>query len=118
MHRRRRAGAIWVALVALLGNILLPATLSIFVLKAPGRDVLGVSLCGHRSGDAPGKSEPRLVVQHCPLCTVPVAPLPWPLSIVVPGQVADESRLQLLTTVSVAPIRHGRVRARAPPTVV
>jgi hypothetical protein len=114
LHGRRRAGATWLAFVALLGNILLPAALSIFVLKEPGRDT---SLCGQWPGDASGKAKPGLLVQHCPLCTVPAVPLPRPPRIMVPGQVADESHLQRLTTASVAPIRHGRAQARAPPSV-
>ena len=118
MHGRRRAGATWLAFLALLGNVLLPAALSIIVLKEPGRDIPGVGLCGHWSGDAPGKAKPGLLVQHCPLCTMPAAPLPRPPSIVVPGKLADESQLQLLKTVSVAPIRHSRMQARAPPSVV
>jgi|SRR5271167_2692631 len=118
LHGCRRAGATWLAFVALLGNILLPAALSIFVLEEPGRDIPGAGLCGHWPGDAPGKAKPGLLVQHCPLCTVPAAPLPMLPSIVVPGEVADESRLQFLTTISVAPIRHGRMQARAPPSVV
>jgi hypothetical protein len=115
---RRRAGATWLAFIALLGNILLPAALSNFVLREPGRDIPGVGLCGHWPGDAPGKAKPGLLVQHCPLCTVPAAPLPRPPSIVVPGKLADQSQLQPLTTVSIAAIRHGRMQARGPPSVV
>jgi hypothetical protein len=115
---RRRAGATWLAFVALLGNMLLPAALSILVLKEPGRDIPRVGLCGHWPGDAPGKAKPGLLVQHCPLCTAPAAPLPRPPNIVVPGEVAVESRLRRSTTVSVVPIRHGRMQARAPPSVV
>ena len=122
LHACRRAGASWLALVALLGNILLPAALSTFVLKEPGdlkepgRDIPGVGLCGVGPSDAPGKTKSGLLVQHCPLCTEPAAPLPQPPSIATPGLIADESRPQLLTTLSVAPIRHGRVQARAPPS--
>ena len=112
-HGRRRGAATWLAFVALLGNILLPAALSIFVLKEPGRDT---PLCGPWQGDAQGKAKPGLLAQHCPLCTVPAAPLAPPPSIVVPGKIADQSQLQLLTTLSVAPIRHGRMQARAPPS--
>ena len=118
LHGRRRAGAIWLAFVALLGNVLLPATLSIFVLKEPARDILGMGLCGHWPGDAPGKAKPGLLLQHCPLCTAPAAPLPRPPSIVVPDKIADESQLHLPTNVSVAPIRHGRMQPRAPPSAV
>lgn len=118
LHGRGRAGATWLAFVALLGNVLLPAALSIIILKEPGRAIPGVGLCGGWPSDAPGKAKPGLLVQHCPLCTVPAAPLPRPPSIVVPGKLADESRLQLLRTVSVAPIRHSRMQARAPPSVV
>jgi hypothetical protein len=112
---RRRAGAAWLALVALLGNFLLPAGLSIFVFNEPGRDT---PLCGQWSGDVPGKTKPGLLVQHCPLCAIPAAPLPRPPSIVVPGKLADQSQLQPLTTVSIAAARHGRMQARAPPSAV
>jgi hypothetical protein len=113
-HGRRRGAATWLAFVALLGNILLPAALSIFVLKEPGRDT---PLCGPWQGDAQGKAKPGLLAQHCPLCAVPAAPLAPPPSIVVPGKIADQSQQQLLTTISVVPIRHGRMQARAPPSV-
>jgi hypothetical protein len=113
-HGRRRAGLAWLALLALLGNALLPAVLSIFVSSAPGRDT---PICGQWSGDAPGKAKPGLLVQHCPLCTVPVAHLPRPPRIMVPGQVTDRNQVQPLTTVSVHPTRHGRVQARAPPSL-
>jgi hypothetical protein len=118
LHGRRRAGATWLAFVALLGNVLLPAALSIIVLKEPGHGIPGVGLCGHWLGDAPGKTKPGLLVQHCPLCAVPAAPLPRPPGFAVPGEVADQSQLQLRATLSVAPIRHGRMQARAPPLVV
>ncbi len=118
LHRRRRAGATWLAFLALLGNVLLLAALSVIVMKEPGRDIPGVGLCGHWPGDAPGKAKPGLLVQHCPLCTVPFAPMPRSPGFAVPGEVADESQLQPLTTVSVAPMRHSRMQARAPPSVV
>jgi hypothetical protein len=114
LHGCRRAGATWLALVALLGNILLPAALSILVLNEPGRDI---HLCRQWPGDAPGKARPGLLVQHCPFCTVPAAPLARLPSILVPGEVAKEIQLRLPTTVSIAPIRHGRMQARAPPSV-
>jgi hypothetical protein len=112
--RRARAAATWLAFVALLGNVLLPAALSIFVPNEPGRDAL---LCGQWHRDTRGKAKPGLLVHHCPLCAVPAVPLARPPSIVVPGKIADQSPLQLLATVSVAPIRHGRMQARAPPSV-
>src|SRR2546429_9734285 len=112
LHGRRRAGATWLAFVALLGNVLLPAALSIILLKEPGRYAPGVPLCGNWPGNAPGKAKPGLFVQHCPLCTVPVAPLPRSPGFAVPGEVAAESQPRPLTTVSVAPIRHGRMQAR------
>jgi hypothetical protein len=115
---RRRAGATWLVLVALLGNFLLPAALSIVVPREPGRDTPRVGLCGQSPGDAPGKIKPGLLVQHCPLCAIPAAPPPSPPGFVVPGELVDESKLQLLTTISVPSIRHGRMQARAPPSVV
>ncbi len=114
LHGRARAAATWLAFVALLGNVLLPVALSILVLKEPGRDT---PLCGQWHGDARGKAKPGLLVQHCSFCAVPAASLAPPPSIVVPGKIADQSQLQLLTTISVAPIRHGRMQARAPPSV-
>jgi hypothetical protein len=117
-HGCCRAAATWLAFVALLGNVLLPAALSIIALKEPARDIPGSGLCGQWPGDVPGKAKPGLLVQHCPLCAVPIPPLPRAPSIVVPDKLAGENRVQLPKTVSVAPIRHGRMRARAPPTVV
>lgn len=111
---RCRARATWLAFAALLGNVLLPAVLSIFVLNEPGRDT---PICGQWSGDASGKVMPALLVLHCPLCTVPAAALPRPPRIAVPGKLADEGQLQRLASLSVALIRHGRVQARAPPSI-
>jgi hypothetical protein len=108
----RLAAATWLALVALLGNILLPAALSILAVQEPGS---AIPLCRQWPGDAPGKAKPGLLVQHCPLCTVPAAPQPQPPTNFVPAEVANELQLQLQTTVSHAPIKHGRVQARAPP---
>ena len=118
MHGRRLAGAIWLAFIALLGNVLLPAALSIIVLKEPGRAIPGMGICGQWPDDAPGKSKLVLLVQHCPLCTVSAAPLPQSSGFAAPGEVADESQLQLLTSVSLTTIRHGRMQARAPPSAV
>jgi len=112
---RRRAGVSSLAFVALLGNVLLPALLSMFVLNEPGRDTL---ICGQSSGDAPGKAKPGLLMLHCPLCTVPAAALPPSPSMLVPGEAAEALRQRLPTTVSVVPIRHGRMQARAPPSAV
>jgi len=75
LRGRCRAAAMWLAFVALLGNVLLPAAFSIVVLKEPGRDIPRAGLCGQWPGDAPGKTKPGLLVQHCPLCTMPAAPL-------------------------------------------
>jgi hypothetical protein len=115
---RWRATATWLAFAALLGNLVLPSALSVFVpLSEPGRDTSSVGLCSGWSG-TPGKNKPGLLVQHCPLCTVPVAALPRPPSFAVPGEVADKGQLQLRTTASVASIRRGGMQARAPPSVV
>ncbi len=118
LHGRRRAEATWLALAALLGNLLLPAALSILVPKEPDRDIPGLGLCGHWPGDAPGKIKPGLLVQHCPLCTVPLAPLPRSPGVGVPREIADESQPQALRTISIASIRHGRMQARAPPPAI
>ena len=110
----RRTGATWLALIALLGNTLLSAALSILVLNEPDRDI---ALCREWPVDTPRKVKPGLLVQHCPFCTMPGAPLARPPSLLVPGEVAKEVQLRLTTTVSVAPTRHGRMQARAPPAV-
>ena len=115
---RSRAAATWLAFLALLGNMLLPAVLSIVIPKEPGRDTPRAGLCGQLPGDAPGKIKPGLLVQHCPLCAIPAAPPPSPPGFVVPGELGDESRLQFLTTISVPSILHGGMQARAPPSVV
>jgi len=118
-RRRWRATATWLAFVALLSNLVSPLALSIVVpLIEPDRDTLSVGLCSGWRGDPTGNTKPGLLVQHCPLCTVPVAPLPRPPSFAVPGEVADNGQLQLRTTVAVASIRHGGMQARAPPSVV
>ena len=109
----RRTGATWLALIALLGSTLLPAALSILVLNEPDR---GIALCREWPVDAPGKVKPGLLVQHCPFCTMAAAPLARP-SILIPGEVAKEVQLRLTTTVSITPTGHGRMRARAPPSV-
>ena len=100
-------------MIALLGNTLLSAALSILVLNEPDRDI---ALCRKWPVDAPGKVKPGLLVQHCPFCTMAAAPLARP-SILIPGEVAKEVQLRLITTVSVAPTRHGRMQARAPPSL-
>ncbi len=115
---RARAAATWLAFVALLGNVLFPAALSITLLKEPGREMLRVGICGQWPGDAPGKTKPGLLVRHCLLCTLPAAPLPRPAGFAAPGEVADESQPQPLTTLSIASIRHGLMQARAPPLAV
>lgn len=119
LRGRWRAAATWLACVALLGKFVLPAVLSIiFGLTEPGRDTSRVGLCGGPPGDASGKTKPAPLAQHCPLCTAPVSPLPRPPGIANPGEVADRGQLQLRTTLTVASIRHGRMQARAPPSVV
>ena len=118
LRGRARAAATCLAFVALLGNVLLPAALSIIVLKESGRHLPGVVICGQWPGDAPGKTKPGLVVQHCPLCTMPLAPLPRSPGFAVPGEVADESQPQSLMALSVASIRHGGMQARAPPSAL
>jgi hypothetical protein len=118
-RRRWLAPATWLAGAALLSNIMLPAALSIFArLSEPARDTPSVGLCTGWRGDAPGRTKPGLLVQHCPLCTVPVAAPPIPPSFAVAGEAADNGQPQLRTTASVALVRHGGMQARAPPSVV
>jgi hypothetical protein len=115
-----RPTATWLAFVALLSYVVLPSALSIVVgLAEPGRDTPSVGLCSGGRGDAPpGKTKPGLLVQHCALCTVPVATMPRPQGFAIPGEIADNAQLQLPATVSVVSIRHGGMQARAPPAAV
>jgi hypothetical protein len=118
-RRPRRATATWLAFVALLSNLVLPSALSIIVhLSEPGRDTPSAGLCSGWRGDTPGKTKPGLLVQHCPLCTVPVASLPRPPSFGVPGAIADKGQMLPPAIVLVASIRHGGMQARAPPSAV
>ncbi|HEY1433592.1 MAG TPA: hypothetical protein VGF39_18470 [Stellaceae bacterium] len=109
----------WLAFVALLGNIMLPAATSIVFSPAGlDRDSLRARICGGWPGDMPGKAKSGLLVQHCPLCSVPAAPLPRPPGFTVPGEIAEQDQFQLRTGVSVASVRHGGMQARAPPLAV
>jgi hypothetical protein len=108
--------AAWLAFLALLGNIMLPAAVSIaFSLTEPGRHLFTTGLCGGSPGEVPGKAKPVLLVQHCPLCTVPAAALPPPPAAMVPAEVAAQHQFQPQGIVSVASVRHGAMQARAPP---
>jgi hypothetical protein len=111
--------AAWLAFIGFAANVLLPAALSIIIgLIEPASDNPGLSLCGGRSSDLPGKTEPVLVARHCPLCTIPVAPLLRPFGFSVPGEIADDPYSPLRTAGLDAPRqRHGPVQARAPPSI-
>jgi hypothetical protein len=119
--RSERAGqtaAMWLAFLALLGNIMLPAAVSIaFSLAEPGRYLYRAGLCGGSPGDVPGKAKPVLLVQHCPLCTLPTAALPRPPAVTVPAEAAEQHQFQLRAAPTIASVRHGRMQARAPPSV-
>ena len=114
-----RTVTVWLALLALLGNIMLPAAVSIaFSLTEPGSYLFRTGLCGGSPGDVPGKAKPVLLVQHCPLCTVPGAALPRPPAVTVPAEAAEQHQFQLRAAPTIASVRHGRMQARAPPAVV
>ncbi len=76
--RRRRDGMAWLAVIALLVNVLLPAAL---LAAAPGASTTGVGFCGAAHGNfapAGGPTVPA-VGHHCILCLVAgVAPAPAP----------------------------------------
>jgi hypothetical protein len=113
-----QATARWLALLALLGNLMVPAAVSIVFSPAePSRDLLRVGLCGGSSGDAPGKAKPSLLVQHCLLCTVTAAPLPRPPRFALPTDIAEQRQFQLGEAVSVTRVRHRGIQARAPPSM-
>jgi hypothetical protein len=112
-----QAAALWLAFLALLGNLVLPAAVSIvFTLAEPSRDLIRLGLCGG-SGDTPGKAKPGLLAQHCPLCTVPAAPLTQSPSLTLPTDIAEQNQSQIQAVESVAQVRRGGMQARAPPSV-
>jgi hypothetical protein len=119
-HRRSpsRAAVAWLAFVALLSNVLFAAALSMAAgLLDGGRDIFGLKLCSASPvRKLPGKDKPGLPLQHCALCAMS-APLPSRLQagFALPDEVAEGAHPQLGTTWSAAPLRHGRVQARAPP---
>jgi hypothetical protein len=112
-----RPAAIWLALLALLGNVMLPAAVSIgFSLAEPGRDLLEARLCAASPGGVSGKAKPGLLAPHCPLCTIAAAPLPRPPDFAIPAQLAEQRQFRLRAAVSIALVRHGGMQARAPPS--
>jgi len=113
-----RAAFCWIALVALLVNVLLPPALSAAIgLLGANRDTSGSSLCSAEPGrDLPGKGKPALLVHHCALCTVPAALQPRrPPGIAYEIQIADAGYPRIQHILAPTPFRHGRVQARAPP---
>jgi hypothetical protein len=113
-----RAAFCWVALAALLVNVLLPTALSVGIgLLGANRDTIGSSLCSGESGrDFPGKGKPALFVHHCALCTVAAAlPHRRPPGVAYEIQVADAGYPRVQPVSTPTPFRHGRVQARAPP---
>jgi hypothetical protein len=113
-----RAAFCWVALVALLVNVLLPTALSAGIgLLGANRDTIGSSLCGAEPGrDLPGKGKPALLVHHCALCKAPATlPLRRPPGIAYEIQIADAGYPRIQPVSAPTPFRHGRVQARAPP---
>ena len=115
----RRATATWFAFVALLSNLLLSGALStILDLTEAGNSTPRLLLCGGWRDDAPSKTKPGLLVQHCPWCTMPAAPLPRPPAFAFPGEIADSELMRPLPVVALVPIRHGRMQPRAPPSAV
>jgi len=94
----------------------LPPALVIFAgLAEPSCGTLGAVICGGSSGDAADKGKPGLLTQHCPLCTIPAAPLTRSPSVTVPCDAAEGGLLQPRTALALDPRRHGSVQARAPP---
>ena len=118
-HQRLRATAAWLALVALLGNLLSPGALSTIVdLIEVRNNTPRLLLCDGWRGNAPDKTKPGLLVKHCPLCTMPAAQLPRAPAFSVPGEVADSGLMPPRPAVAVVPIRHGGKQPRAPPSAV
>ena len=111
-----RITATWLSLSALVVNGVLPAALVIFVgLAEPSRGALGAGICGGWSGDAPAKSKPGLLAQHCPLCIVPVAPPERSPTSIVPCDAAERDLPQPRGTLVLAARQYGPVQARSPP---
>jgi hypothetical protein len=115
LHRVRplRAAITWLAFVALLNNVLFPATISIAV------GAVTLSLCSARADpDLPGKAKPNLIVRHCALCAAPAALPPRPRAgLPLPSEVVKGIHPQLRVIALIASFRRGPVQARAPPIV-
>ena len=119
-RRRGRAVVAWLALAALLGNVLLPAGLSIALdLLGEGIGPVKSTLCSAAAAsDLPGKAKPGLLVHHCALCNVPTAQLQRPRAgFVLPRETVAAVHRLLRTASPTAPFRQGPVQARAPPAV-
>jgi hypothetical protein len=118
-RHRFRASLAWLAIVALLGNALLPLSVSIgAVWLGSGSDAPSPVLCGSASGRGlPGKSEPALVVHHCALCALePAAFFPLdPTGLAFPWGTSGQAQLSLRDTTRPLPFGHCWAQPRAPP---
>ena len=110
-----RVTVCWIAVAALLVNLLLPAALSIGL--AGERDTVAASLCGATAErDRPGKANLGIVVHHCPICTVAAAlTLPCAGALTYAGRIAVTAYPVVRPTLAPAFFRHSPVQARAPP---
>src|SRR5438128_2434715 len=120
LPRPSRGVACWVALLALLVNVLLPTVVSVGIrLLDPNRGTLSSSLCSTTADpDLPGKGKPWLHVRHCALCAVPAA-LPPRRQAGVANEcaIADAAYLRVRPPLAAIPFRLGPAQARAPPIV-
>jgi hypothetical protein len=107
-----RPGAIacWVAVAALVLNVLMPTVIGSF-------HTVSASLCSTTPrGEVPGKAEPALLVHHCALCAVPAGlPSRQPPGIAYELRLADAGYPHSRPVVPPIPSRHGQIQARAPP---
>ena len=116
---RRRAFAAWLAIFALLGNVMLPAAVAFVVsVIEPDRGLLNIGLCRGGLGDLSGKTKPGVPEQHCLQCMLPAGALPRLPNCSIPDEVANADRSQPRTAGPAAPFRYGGKQARAPPSAV
>jgi hypothetical protein len=119
LRRRFCASFAWLAIVALLGNVLLPASVSIgAVWLASGSDAPSPALCGSASGRGlPGKPKPALLLHHCALCALAPAALlpPHPTGSVLEWATSGKAQPSLRDTTRPPPFGHCWAQPRAPP---
>jgi len=110
----RWATVCWIAVTALLADLLLPVVASIGL--AGERDSVVASRCGAAAErDHAGKANPGVAIHHCALCTLPGAPSLRAGGASFAGGIAESAYPAVRPGLAFSPYRHGPLQARAPP---